>query len=102
MAEFKRDVIGAVFTFTIKDENGANVNLATGDTATFYFKKPDNTVINRTGVVTDSSPVVTYTTIASDLDTAGRWQVEVALVIASPAYNGRSSTVSFDVVDILE
>lgn len=101
-AQFKRDVIGAVFTFTIKDENDSNVNLATGDTATFYFKKPDGTVVSKTGVVTNASPVVKYTTVSGDLDISGRWQVDVALVIAAFGYTGRSSTVSFDVVDILE
>lgn len=72
--------VGTVLTTTIKD--GSSIIDISGATLTFYFKKPNNTVVSKAGVlVSDGSDgQVKYTTESGFLDVAGTWYFQARVL----------------------
>src|SRR5258706_9166331 len=67
--------VGTVFEATIKDQDGAIVDVSTAAVRQMRFKKPDGTLLTKTAVLvnTGTDGKVKYTAIAGDIDQAGEW-----------------------------
>ena len=77
-AKIMQGDIGTVFNITVLDSACLPVDL-TGTVVTFYFETPNYTIMQRTGTIAPDG-IVTYTTVAGDLDVAGDWKFEVRVV----------------------
>ena len=71
-------------TLTYKDDVGARISVSTGNTTmpvdtilTLIIKKPLGTILTKTPSVNFTTGVLTYDTIAGDVDQAGEYQVQV-------------------------
>ncbi len=54
------------------------------DAATFLFRKPDGTIVSRTGVLEDDTQGIWYyDTLTTDFDVVGEWYMTVAVVDGS-------------------
>lgn len=93
--------VGTTFILTIKEQDPADhdasivVNIATATSMAIHFKKPDGTVISRTGVLNGSGAdgKMKYTTVSGDLNQAGRWSIQAAATIGG--WIGRSDVHQF-------
>ncbi len=96
LEEVKYGDIGTIFRETFYDEAGVlqPINDATGKM--FAFKKPDASIIWRTGVFfTDGSDgKLQYTTVSGDLDQVGRWQFQAQVITPSGEWSG-------DIIDFM-
>jgi hypothetical protein len=72
--------VGTIFELTIKDDDGI-VDLTGYTLADIYFKKPDGSVVQKTGAVdpTPTTGIVRYTTITGDLDLEGCWLIQAKI-----------------------
>ena len=77
--EIHLEDIGTRFQVTLYDDDVA-VDV-TGASITFYFQKPDQTTLTKSGVIGDAAGgVVYYDTVAGDLDQVGSWKLQVRVV----------------------
>ena len=78
--------------------NGVAANI-TGATLALHLKKPDGTIVNKTGtIVSGTAGTWSYSWLAGDLDQSGSWSVEVQVTYS----NGKIQTFgpsSFAVVE---
>ena len=88
-AEVRLDNIGVAFTATIVDEDGDAVDVSGATTQQFRFYKPDGTTVTETTGygTTGVDGIITYTTVAGDLDVAGTWYVQPYVVTAALTLN---------------
>lgn len=98
--EIHEDDIGTAFTITVQDDTTV-VNISAATTKQIKFKKPSGTVVTKDGVfVTDGTDgQLRHTTVADDLDEAGKWYIQVYLVLTN--WTGHSDWGSFMVFDNL-
>jgi len=79
--------IGTRFLATIKDDN-VTVDISTASSITMIFKKPDDEVIYRSGILytngTDGK--VYYDAVAGDLDEAGHYKLQGRVALSSGTY----------------
>lgn len=74
---------GVLFIFEIVDEAGA-VDLSTASTVSVFFQRPDKTLLEVPGTVTDAiNGVVSYTCQAGDFNQAGRWKTQVVILFSN-------------------
>ena len=93
--EIHQNDIGTAFTITVMDDTTI-VPIQSATTRQFKFKKPSGIVVTKNNVpfVTDGSDGrLRYTTIADDLDEAGKWYIQVYLVITG--WTGHSDQGDF-------
>lgn len=84
---------GTIFRVTIKEE-GVGVNLFEYNSVLFRFRKPDGTLLEGAAdIENEGEGVVSYTTVAGDLDMTGRWWLELELDL--PGWQGKTSKQSF-------
>lgn len=78
------DVLTA-FKATVKDQNGAIVDISTATTKQLIFKKTDGTIVAKAAAfVTDGvDGQMQYISAANDLDQSGTWHVQGYVVLAS-------------------
>ena len=82
--------IGTVFQATVKDQDGAIVNLASSTARQLTFKKPDgvNMVKNAVFVTDGTDGKIKYVTAAStDLDQAGEWQLQGTVTFGTSVWH---------------
>jgi hypothetical protein len=86
--------IGTIFDVTVMDGTTA-VNISTATVKQFILKKPDGSSVTKTASfkVLGADGVLTYTTLANDLDQAGTWSLQV--YIEMPTGKWHSDTYSF-------
>ena len=86
-SEIHLDDIGTRFLVTIKDD-GNLVNVSGATIKQFNFKKPSDTVINRSATLVDAgiSGVLYYDAVAGDLDEAGHYKLQAKVAIPSGTY----------------
>lgn len=89
--------VGTIIRLTITEADGTTAVDVSGATVkTFYFLKPTGTKINKTAVFdsdgTDGK--LKYTTLAGDIDTVGRWQVQAYVEIGAAKYYSSKETFS--------
>lgn len=79
--------IGTRFLLTIKDD-GEVVNISEASSISVIFKKPDDTVLYRPGVVLSSGMDgrVYYDTVAGDLSNAGLYKLQARVALPSGTY----------------
>ena len=88
-SEIHIDDIGTRFLMTVKDD-GATVDVTEATIRQVNFRKPSDTIINRTGSTlgdgSASSGVMYYDTVAGDLDEAGHYKLQAKVAIPSGTF----------------
>jgi hypothetical protein len=78
--------IGTRFLVTVKDGTSV-VDISSATSLVIDFRKPDDTIINRTGSTlgdgSASSGVMYYDTVAGDVDAAGNWKLQGKITLSS-------------------
>lgn len=90
--------INTAFTVTIQDDTVIVPIQSATVTKQIKFKKPSGTVITKdASFVTDGTDgkMRWTTTLATDLDEAGKWYLQAYLVLTSPAWTGHSDIGDF-------
>lgn len=83
MCDIRLNDIGTAFTVSVYDETDSLVDLTPySGNISFLFSKPDNTLIERNGVITytGASGITHYTSQSGDINVAGLWQLQCKLV----------------------
>jgi hypothetical protein len=97
----QKGAIGVIIELTITEDDVA-VNLSSATTKNIVLRSPSGVVATKTGAfVTDGSDgKLKYTTTAeADLNEAGFWKAQAALVMTG--FTGRSSSAQFEVMSNL-
>lgn len=85
-SEIHVDDIGTRFLVTVKDGTSV-VDISSATSLVIDFRKPDDTIINRTGSTlgdgSASSGVMYYDTVAGDMDAAGNWKLQGKITLSS-------------------
>ena len=88
-SEIHQDDIGTRFLVTVKDD-GVAVNLTSATLKQLNFRKPDDSVLNRTasglGGGSESSGIMYYDTVAGDLDSVGVYKIQGKVTIPSGTF----------------
>ena len=89
-SQIHQDDVGTRFEITIKDD-GNIVNISGvegGSVHQLSFRKPSDTVIDRTATLKDHgiSGVMFYDTVAGDLDEAGIYKLQAKVIIPSGTF----------------
>jgi len=75
--------VGNTTTFRLKVRNARNLGYTlTGATVTIYLVKPSGAKLTKSGTLYNETQVQ-YTTLTTDLDTAGDWQIYAKIVSGS-------------------
>ena len=78
--------IGTRFLVTVKDGADA-VDISSATSLDINFRKPDDSILNRTGSLLDDgsavSGVMYYDTVAGDMDSAGNWKLQGKITLSS-------------------
>jgi len=100
MADLQRNAVGSDLRFTCRaSESGAVINL-TGGSVLLKIKKPDNRLMSKTATLADATNgVVSYITIAGDLDIAGEYHIQGEMTLSGTVIPSREAT--FPVLDNL-
>lgn len=95
-SEIHEGDIGTKLLITITDD-GSVVDISSASTLSIFIKKPNGTVLSRTGTLeTDGTDgKMYYITLAGDLDVAGNYKIQAKVVLTSGSYF--SSTATFKV-----
>jgi len=88
-SEIHKDDIGTRFLVTVKDD-GIAVDLTDATLKQLNFRKPDDTVLNRSalglGGGSESSGIMYYDTVSGDLDSVGVYKMQGKVSIPSGTY----------------
>jgi len=89
--------IGVVFSVTVKDSDDDAVDISASVVKEFYFLKPSDVVLTKAAAwgSDGSDGVLQYTTIAGDINEAGRWRLQAHISDASSDL--KTNIVNFDV-----
>jgi len=95
-SEIHEGDIGTKLLITVTDD-GSIVDISSASSLSIYIKKPDGTILTRTGVLeTDGTDgKMYYITVAGDLDRAGNYKIQGKVVLPSGSYY--TSTATFKV-----
>jgi len=98
--EIHKNDVGTVFELTVKD-GSSTVNLSSATKKQIIFSKPDATTSTKTASFkTDGTDgILSYVTVAGDLDQSGDWQVQAYVEITSGKWH--SDVATFTVYDNL-
>ena len=82
-----KDNVGTKLLVTVTDD-GSDVDISTSSSLTIFIKKPDGTVLARTGVLnTDGTDgKMYYLTVVGDLDVAGNYKIQGKVVISTGTF----------------
>ena len=97
-AEIHGSDIGLVISVTVKDSDGVVVDISGAVLTEFYLLKPPDTVLTKAavfGVGAGVDGILQYTTIAGDLDVAGRWKLQAH--ISDATTDVKTNITEFDV-----
>ena len=86
-SEIHVDDVGTRFSMTIQ-ESGSGVDVSNATSISIIFKKPDDELIVRSGVLlTDGTDgKVYYDTVVGDLDEAGHYKLQAIIALPSGTY----------------
>jgi hypothetical protein len=88
-SEIHVDDIGTRFQVTIKDD-GAVVDLSAASSLVISFRKPSDTVLNRSGSTLSDGSVVSgvmyYDSVVGDLDQIGNYKLQGKVALASGTF----------------
>jgi hypothetical protein len=96
-AEVQVGDVGTVFELTFQDGDETTVDISSATVKQMVFGKPDGTsLIGTAAFKTDGSAgILTYTTVAGNIDQAGLWHVQG--YVEMPTWKGHSSAKRFEV-----
>ena len=81
--------IGTRFKVTVNDD-GVPVDLSSASALQISFRKPDDTIIDRTGSTlgdgSSTSGVMYYDSVAGDLDAAGNYKLQGKVTLSAGTY----------------
>jgi hypothetical protein len=88
--------IGTKLLITIKDD-GSVVDISSASSLSIFIKRPDGTMLTRTGTLeTDGTDgKIYYIIVAGDLNDAGLYKIQAQVILTSGAFY--SSTANFKV-----
>lgn len=89
--------VGTIIRLTItEDDDTTTVDVSTASVKKFYFAKPDGARVNKTAEfnTTGTDGKLKYVTVAGDIDTAGKWQVQAYVEIGAAKYYSTKTTFS--------
>jgi len=88
--------IGTKLLITIKDD-GSVVDISSASSLSIFIKRPDGTMLTRTGTLeTDGTDgKIYYIVVAGDLNDAGLYKIQSQVILTSGTYY--SSTANFKV-----
>lgn len=77
--------VGTVFELTLKDQDGAVVNLALASAIQMVFRKPDESplVVTAVPLTSGTDGKMIYTAVSGDLDQVGPWQAQGLVTIGA-------------------
>jgi len=92
-SEIHEDDIGTKLLVTVTDD-GVVVDISVASALDIYVKKPDGTVLSRTGVLeTDGTDgKMYYITVAGDTDVAGTYKIQGRVVLPGGSYYTSTGT----------
>ena len=98
-AEIHVDDVGTSFEVTLQDGNGTAVDISGATKKELHFLKADGTVLEVTAQFkTDGKDgVLTYDTVAGNLDVAGEWSVQP--YVEMPGWSGHAGIERFTVYE---
>jgi len=85
--EVHQNDIGTQILVSVYDDTSP-VDLSGASTIEMIFKKPDGNVLTKTAVLygDGTDGVIVYTTVEGDLNVAGKWAIQVYVVIGSSSW----------------
>jgi len=92
--DIHEDDIGTTLTLTITD-CGTTLDISTASSLSIFIRKPDGTLLTRTGVFTTDGTdgKIYYVTVAGDTDVAGTYKIQGKVTFPSTAsYYTNSAT----------
>lgn len=100
-ADIRVGDIGTLFQLTIVDKVEKAVNISAATTLEIRFHKPDSTSVDKTATFSNDGTdgLIEYSTVAGDLDMAGKWRIQARIV--TPVGGWRSEIEVFDVKENL-
>jgi len=100
-SDVRQNDVGVAIRLTVKDQDGAVVNVAAATEITFTFQKPDETTVEKDGSLSGSGADgnVQYVTEAGFLDQPGGWTYDVRVAVG--ALRVTSEPVKFKVGDVV-
>lgn len=86
-SELHVDNVGTRFLVTIKD-NGDIVNISNASSIMMVFKKPDDSLVYRSGTLLTNGAdgQVYYDTVSGDLDEAGLYKLQARVIMPSGTF----------------
>lgn len=78
--------VGTVFSLNIY-QDGELADLSPAIDLKFIFLKPDGVCIERTASIGANNHIMTYTSIAGDLDVAGSWKMQGKVTFAASSFS---------------
>lgn len=80
---------GTIIRTVLRNQDDDPMDLTGASTLTFRFKKPDDTVVEKTATVSGSATdgTLVYLTEAGFLDQAGTWEFQVYIELASGSWH---------------
>ena len=88
-SEIHQNDVGTRFQVTIKDD-GSVVDLSAASGLTISFRKPSDTILNRTASTlvdgSAASGVMYYDSVTGDLDEAGNYKLQGKVVLTSGTF----------------
>ena len=93
--------VGTRFEDTVYDQDGVVVDISTASNLDMIFRKPDDTAVVKTAVLTGDGTdgKMEYTTIADDLDQPREWQRQGLVEVGGGSW--RTDIIKFRVHDNL-
>lgn len=95
-SEIHEGDIGTKLLITVTDD-GSIVDISSASSLSIYIKKPNGSILTRTGLLeTDGTDgKMYYITVAGDLDKAGNYKIQGKVILPSGSYF--TSTATFKV-----
>ncbi len=87
--------VGTVFRVILTDHTGAVLDVSGATAKSVVFARADGTrfQVDAAFETDGTDGIITYTTLAGDLDQIGQWRLQAAVTMAD--WDGRSSIATF-------
>ncbi len=102
-AEIHKGDIGTAFQITMRDENGAIIDLTSASEKKIRLQRPDltTTEVNATFATNGADGVIQWkTAVAGDLNQAGTWKIQGVVTLSNGKWH--SNIDSFKVYENIE
>ena len=92
-SQIHKDDIGTKLLLTVTDD-GTAVDISSASSLSVFIRKPDGTVLTRTGTLntTGTDGKMYYITLAGDLDAAGHYKIQGKVILPSGTFFTSIST----------